>query len=239
MLIIPAIDIIDGKIVRLSKGEYDSVVNYDKSPIEQAKIYNDLGFEWLHVVDLSGSKNGRINTINIIEDIKSKTNLKLEFGGGIRSKNDVVLLNNIGVDGIIIGSLSINSKDEFESIFVDVDPGKIIIAADVLDYQIRIKGWTENSNVHLFDHIDYCSNFGVENYLCTDIAVDGMLTGPNYALYKKTIDKYPNIKLTASGGVSNIDDIVRLQELPLRGVVVGKAIYENKINLEELSKLAL
>lgn len=239
MLIIPAIDIIDGKIVRLSKGKYDSVVSYNKTPLEQAKIYNDLGFEWLHVVDLSGSKDGKINTIKIIEEIKTQTNLKLEFGGGIRSKKDVVLLNDLGVDGIIIGSLSVTDKEDFESIFPDVEPDKIIIAADVLDYNIRIKGWTENSNIHLFDHIEYCSNLGIKNYLCTDIAVDGMLTGPNYDLYKKTIEKYPKIKLTASGGVSNINDIIVLKDLPVRGVVVGKAIYENKINLEELADLAL
>ena len=239
MLVIPAIDIIDGKVVRLSKGKYDSVVSYDNSPIEQAKIYSDLGFEWLHVVDLSGSKDGNINTKKIIEDIKKQTNLKLEFGGGIRSKTDVVSLNNLGVDGIIIGSLSVTNKNEFESIFDDVDPGKIIIAADVLDYKIRIKGWTENSNVHLFDHIEYCNKFGIENYLCTDIAVDGMLTGPSFKLYEETIEKFSSIKLTASGGVSNIDDILKLKECPYRGVVVGKAIYENKIDLEELAKIAL
>jgi len=239
MLIIPAIDIIDGEVIRLSKGKYESKVSYNKTPLEQAKIYDDLGFEWLHVVDLSGSKDGKINTIKIIEEIKSQTNLKLEFGGGIRSKQNVVSLNNIGVDGIIIGSLSVTNQEEFESIFDDVEPSKIIIAADVLDYEIRIKGWTENSNVHLYDHIKYCSSLGIENYLCTDIAVDGMLTGPNYHLYKSTIEKYPNIKLTASGGVSNIEDVLKLQELSVRGVVIGKAIYENKINLEELAKLAL
>ena len=239
MLIIPAIDIMDGKVVRLSKGEYNSVVSYDKSPIEQAKIYDSLGFEWLHVVDLSGSKDDNINTKKIIEDIKTQTNLKLEFGGGIRSKHDVVSLNNLGVDGIIIGSLSVTNKDEFKSIFSDVEPDKIIIAADVSEYQIRIKGWTENSNVHLFDHIEFCSNLGINNFLCTDIAVDGMLTGPSLNLYKETIAKYPNIRLTASGGVSSLHDIIQLSEHPIRGVVVGKAIYENKINLEELAKVAL
>jgi phosphoribosylformimino-5-aminoimidazole carboxamide ribotide isomerase len=239
MLKIPAIDIIDGKVVRLSKGEYDSIVSYNKTPLEQAKIYNDFGFEWLHIVDLSGSKNGKINTIKIIEEIKNKTNLKIEFGGGIRTKVDVVELNKLGVDGIIIGSLSITDKKEFESIFTEVIPDKIIIASDVLDYQIRIKGWTENSNVNLFDHIEYCNKLGIDNYLCTDIAVDGMLTGPNYNLYKSILVKYPKIKLTASGGVSSIHDIIKLAELPIRGVVIGKAIYENKINLEELAKLAV
>lgn len=239
MLIIPAIDIIDGKVVRLSKGEYNSVKSYSLSPLEQAKIYDEYGFEWLHVVDLSGSKDGKINTLNILEEIKKQTNLKIEFGGGIRSKNDVNTLNSTGLDGIIIGSLSITDKDEFESIFTSVNPDKIIIASDVLDYKIRIKGWTEDSRVNLFDHIKYCSNLGINNYLCTDIAVDGMLSGPNFGLYKETIKKYPNINLTASGGVSSLNDIFFLNELPLRGVVVGKAIYENKINLEELAKIAL
>lgn len=239
MLIIPAIDIIDGEVVRLSKGKYESKVSYDKSPLEQAIIYNDLGFEWLHIVDLSGSKDGNINTKKIVEEIKSKTKLKLEFGGGIRFKKDVVSLINIGVDGVIIGSLTITNKNEFESIFNDISPDKIIIAADVLDYKIRIKGWTENSNVHLFDHIEYCSNLGVNNFLCTDIAVDGMLTGPNYNLYNATIKKYPEIILTASGGVSCIDDIKKLHGMPIRGIVLGKAIYENKINLKELAKIAM
>jgi len=239
MLIIPAIDIIDGKVVRLSKGKYNSVVNYNNSPIDQAKIYDNLGFEWLHVVDLSGSKSGKINTSNIIKDIKKQTNLKIEFGGGIRSKQDVVSLNDIGTDAIIIGSLSITDRDEFESIFPSVNASKIIIAADVLDYEIRIKGWTENSNVHLYDHITYCTNLGVNNFLCTDITVDGMLTGPNFNLYIETLKKFPNLELTASGGVSNLGDVIKLNEFALRAIVVGKAIYENKIKLEELIKLAL
>lgn len=239
MLIIPAIDIINGEVVRLSKGKYESKVGYNETPLEFAKVYNDLGFEWVHIVDLSGSKDGKITTTKIIEKIKTQTNLRVEFGGGIRSKKDVVTFDNIGIDGIIIGSLSVSNKEEFESILEDVVPSKIIIAADVLDYKVRIKGWTENSNVHLFDHIKYCRELGIENFLCTDIAVDGMLTGPNFSLYQTAIEKFPEIKLTASGGVSNINDILKLKELPVRGVVVGKAIYENKINLEELAKLAL
>lgn len=236
---IPAIDIIDGKVVRLSKGEYNSVISYSKTPIEQAMIYGEHGFEWVHIVDLSGSKDGKISTFKILEEIKNQTNLKIEFGGGIRSKEDVISLSNIDIDGIIIGSMSITDKNEFESIFDNVNPQKIIIAADVLDYNIRIKGWTENSNVHLYDHIKYCHKFDIQNYLCTDIAVDGMLTGPNINLYTETLTQFPLIKLTASGGVSSINDIISLAELPLRGVVVGKAIYENKINLEELAKIAL
>jgi phosphoribosylformimino-5-aminoimidazole carboxamide ribotide isomerase len=239
MLIIPAIDNIDGKVVRLSKGSFDSVVQYSKSPLEQAKSYNDYGFEWIHIVDLSGSKEGKINTAEIIEEIKSSTKLKIEFGGGIRSKSDVLRLNETGVDGIIIGSLSISDRKEFESIFEDIEPKKIIIAADVLNYKIRIKGWTEDSMVHLFDHIEYCSKLGIKDFLCTDISVDGMLTGPNFELYKETIAKYPSIKLTASGGISGINDILELKKLPIRGTVVGKAIYENKINLKELSELAV
>lgn len=239
MLKIPAIDIIDGQVVRLSKGQYDSVIKYDLSPLEQAIIYDELGFEWLHVVDLSGSKDGKINTKQIITDIKNQTNLKLEFGGGIRSKHDVMILNDLGVDGIIIGSLSVTDNKEFESIFDDIDPNKIIIASDILDYKIRIKGWTEDSDVHLYDHIKYCGGLGIDNYLCTDIAVDGMLTGPNINLYKEIINKFPDIKLTASGGVSSIEDVIYLSSLPIRGVVIGKAIYENKIDIKELAEIAL
>ncbi len=237
MHIIPAIDIIDGEVVRLSKGKYESKVSYDKSPLEQAKLYNDFGFKWLHIVDLSGSKDGKINTIKIIEKIGKETNLNLEFGGGIRTKQDVNDLINIGIDKVIIGSMSITNKAMFESIFEDVKPDKIIVAADVLDFKIRIKGWTEDSNVHLFDHIKYCKQLGIENYLCTDIAVDGMLTGPNIDLYKTTLEKFPDIKLTASGGVSNIEDVKKLIKFSVRGIVVGKAIYENKIDLKELAKL--
>ena len=237
MLIIPAIDIIDGEVVRLSKGKYESKISYDKSPLEQAKIYDDFGFKWLHIVDLSGSKDGKINTIKIIEKIRKETNLNLEFGGGIRTKQDVNSLINIGVDKVIIGSMSITNKPMFESIFENVKPDKIIVAADVLDFNIRIKGWTEDSNVHLFDHIKYCKQLGIENYLCTDIAVDGMLTGPNIDLYKTTLKKFPDIKLTASGGVSNIEDVKKLVKFSVRGIVIGKAIYENKIDLKELAKL--
>ncbi len=237
MYIIPAIDIIDGEVVRLSKGKYESKISYDKSPLEQAKLYDDFGFKWLHIVDLSGSKDGKINTIKIIEKIGKETNLNLEFGGGIRTKQDVNDLINIGIDKVIIGSMSITNKAMFESIFEDVKPDKIIIAADVLDFNIRIKGWTEDSNVHLFDHIKYCKQLGIENYLCTDIAVDGMLTGPNIDLYKTTLEKFPDIKLTASGGVGNIEDVKKLTQLSVRGIVIGKAIYENKIDLKELAKL--
>lgn len=239
MLIIPAIDLIDGKVVRLSKGKYSSVVTYDKSPLEQAKIYDELGFKWLHLVDLSGSKDGKISTKKIIEDIKKETSLKIEFGGGIRSKQNVAELNNLDVDGIIIGSLSVTDKKEFESILNDIDPNKIIVAADVLDYKIRIKGWTENANIHLFDHIKYCNSLGICDFLCTDIAVDGMLTGPSIQLYNEILEKFNQIKLTASGGVSSINDIFKLAEFPLRGIVIGKAIYENKINLGELARIAL
>jgi len=239
MLIIPAIDIIDGEVVRLSKGKYESKVSYNKTPLEQAKIYDDLGFKWLHIVDLSGSKDGKIGTKKILEEIKNKTNLKIEFGGGIRTKNDVVSLNNIGIDGIIIGSFSVTNKNEFESIFSDVDSNRIIIATDVLDYKIRIKGWTENTNIHLYDHIKYCTKLGVETFLCTDISVDGMLSGPNFNLYNSTLEKFPNIQLTASGGVSNINDVIKLKELAIRGVVIGKAIYENKIDLKELAELVV
>ncbi len=237
MLIIPAIDIIDGKIVRLSQGRFESKSDYVNTPLDQAKIFEDNGFKWIHIVDLLGSKNGKVQTLNIIEKIKTHTKLKIEFGGGIRSVEDVRFLESFGVNLIIVGSLAIINKTEFEKIFDFVDPQKILVAADVIDYQIQVKGWTENSNIHLFDHIEYCKNLGVNNFLCTDIRTDGMLSGTNKKLYENIFKKFNHINLTASGGVGCLEDIVELNNLNLRGVVVGKAIYENKINLKELSKL--
>lgn len=235
MIPIPAIDIIDGKIVRLTKGKFNTVKEYKNTPLEQSKFYESKNFPWLHLVDLSGSKDGKIETLKIIKEIKNTTNLKIEFGGGIRTKDDVKRLIDLGVDLVIIGSLSIINKSEFESILNNINPSRIMIAADVLDMNIMVKGWTENSAVNIFDHIEYCSGLGIENYLCTDIAVDGMLTGPNIKLYDEVIKTYSNIKMTASGGVKDIDDVYQLNKMNLRGVVIGKAIYENKIKIEELA----
>ena len=235
MLIIPAIDIYNNAVVRLSKGNFESLKSYSLSPLEQAIIYSNYGFKWVHIIDLLGSKQGKINVQNFLREVKNNLNLKIEFGGGIRNYNDAKLLSDLNVDNIIIGSLAIKNKLEFENIISDFS-NKIIVAVDVLNYEIMIKGWTEKSDVHLFDHINYCLKNGIKKFLCTDIAEDGMLNGPNFTLYKRILEEFPNIELTASGGISKIEDIDNLNKINLRGVVVGKAIYENKISLVELKK---
>ncbi len=236
MIVIPAIDILDNKIVRLSKGDFNKVEFYPNSPLEQAKLYESNGFEWLHLVDLNGSRTGTISVSEIILEIKSESNLKIEFGGGIRSYDNVATLLALGIDKVIIGSLSIQDKNEFEKIISDFGTNKIIVAADVKDEMIAVKGWTENTSVSIYEHIEYCKSKGLDTFLCTDISTDGMLKGTNLKLYGKLMEKYPDMNLIASGGVKDINDVNALAGLNVYGVVIGKAIYENKIELQELKK---
>jgi phosphoribosylformimino-5-aminoimidazole carboxamide ribotide isomerase len=237
MLIIPAIDIIDGKVVRLRKGDFNEVSNYKVTPFEQAKKYFKSGFKWIHLVDLNASKTGSISTIEIIKKIKEETQLKIEFGGGVRNAKTVEELVNAGVERVVVGSLSVTDRKVFEEIVKTFGADEIVVAADVKNENIAIKGWTENSDINLFKHIEYCISLGLEYFLCTDISRDGMMTGPNINLYKKIIDRYPNIKLIASGGIKDINDIIALKSIKINAVIVGKAIYENKVSLKELIKI--
>lgn len=239
MLIIPAIDIYENKVVRLNKGNFKNISFYENTPLQQAKIFESEGFGLIHIVDLLGSKSGKYTALETIKEIKSKTNLKIQFGGGIRSLETAKIVFDSGIDFIVIGSLSVKNRNEFESIIKKFSPQKLIAAIDVKDDTIFIQGWTEKTKISLYDHIDYCLNLGIEKFLCTDINKDGMLTGSNIDLYKSIINNYKKIKLIASGGIKNLDDIKKLNTLNLYGTVVGKAIYENKINLKELPKVAL
>lgn len=239
MLIIPAIDIYENKVVRLNKGNFKNISFYENTPLEQAKIFESEGFGLIHIVDLLGSKSGKYTALETIKEIKSKTNLKIQFGGGIRSLETAKIVFDSGIDFIVIGSLSVKNRNEFESIIEKFSPQKLIAAIDVKDDTIFIQGWTEKTKVSLYHHINYCLNLGVEKFLCTDINKDGMLTGSNIDLYKSIINNYKKIKLIASGGIKDLDDIKKLNTFNLYGTVVGKAIYENKINLKELPKVAL
>lgn len=237
MVIIPAIDILNNQIVRLRKGDFNQVEYYANTPLQQAKFYESNGFEWLHMVDLEGSKSGNISVKEIIRQIKSETKLKIEFGGGIRSISTVDELIETGVDRVIIGSMSVQNKKEFEQIAEKYGSEKIVVASDVKDEKIAVKGWTEETSVSLYDHIDYCLGLGLNIFLCTDISKDGMLTGTNIGLYKKILSKYNNINLLASGGIKDIEDVKNVKNINAYGVIVGKAIYENKINLKELAEI--
>ncbi len=238
MLPIPAIDILNGNVVRLQKGNFNKVTVYNNSVLEQAKIFNSFNLSWIHLVDLLGSKNGEINILSEIETIKKNTDLKIEFGGGIRSVDNAKSLVSAGVDNLILGSLSVSNKNEFERIVNYISPDKVIVAADVLNDKIAVRGWTEITEVSVFEHINYCKSVGVKKFLVTDIAQDGMLMGPSVELYKRIILRSNEIKLYASGGVSSIDDLFKLKQIGAYSAIIGKAIYEQKINLKELTEIA-
>ena len=239
MLIIPAIDIYENSIVRLKKGDFESITYYKNTPIQQAKLYDSLGFKTVHIVDLIGSKTGKLTALESIERIKAETKLKIEFGGGIRDEKTVSELFKAGIDFVIIGSLALKNKTEFEIILNNFPAEKIIAAIDAKDEKLKIAGWTEDTSVSIYSHIEYCSDLGIKKFLCTDISKDGMLTGTNIELYKKIMNNYKNIQLIASGGVKDIEDLKTLSEINPYAVVVGKAIYEEKINLKELAEFAL
>lgn len=237
MLVIPAIDIYKNKTARLFKGKFDEAKFYDNSPLEYAKIFSENNFKLIHIVDLEASVNGIISTKEIIKQIKNETSLKIQFGGGIKKLETAKELIDLGVDKIVIGSISISNKDEFEKIVNEIEIEKIIVATDSKDKKILIKGWLEESKIELEQHVNYCSSLGIKYFLTTDITKDGTLTGPNFNLYQDLIKNFPSLNFIASGGISNIDDVIKLNETNLYATVVGKAIYENKINLKELSKI--
>ena len=237
MLVIPAIDIYKNKTARLFKGKFDEAKFYDNSPLEYAKIFSENNFKLIHIVDLEASVNGIISTKEIIKQIKNETSLKIQFGGGIKKLETAKELIDLGVDKIVIGSISISDKDEFEKIVNEIEIEKIIVATDSKDKKILIKGWLEESKIELEQHVNYCSSLGIKYFLTTDITKDGTLTGPNFNLYQELIKNFPSLNFIASGGISNIDDVIKLNETNLYATVVGKAIYENKINLKELSKI--
>lgn len=237
MLIIPAIDLYENKIVRLRKGDFNQVTFYKQTPLEQAKEFEQHGFEWLHVVDLLGSKTGTITVDKIIREVKKETKLKIEFGGGVRNSQTVSQLFDIGIDKVILGSISVKNKIEFETIVKNFPAQNFIIAVDALDEMLAVSGWTEATAISVYEHIDYCLQFGLIHFLCTDISKDGMLTGTNIELYKKILARFPNINLIASGGVKDLDDVIKVKDINPYGVVIGKAIYENKIDLKELVEL--
>lgn len=239
MIIIPAIDIYDNSVVRLAKGDFNNITYYKNSPLQQAMLFESFGFKIIHVVDLLGSKQGKFTSLESIKSIKEKTKLMVEFGGGIRDVKSAEELFSIGVDNIIIGSLSIKNKNEFELILSKNHPDNIIVAVDILDRNVKVSGWTEDTSISVYSHIEYCQKLGVNKFLCTDISRDGMLNGANLELYKDLISCFPDVKLIASGGIKDINDVKNLMKINPYAVVVGKAIYEEKIDLKELAEIAL
>jgi len=237
MRIIPAIDIIDGKCVRLSQGDYARKKVYNENPLEIARSFEEAGLKYLHLVDLDGAKAGKVINWAVVESITRDTSLIVDFGGGIKTDDEIKRLFDTGVQQVNLGSIAVKSPERVEHWIQQYGADKIILSADVKDDKIAISGWLENSTILIDDFItDYLTK-GIRFITCTDISTDGMLQGPNLDLYNRLIRKFPTIKLIASGGVSNLDDLHKLKSIPVDGVIIGKALYENKIPLNNLNTL--
>ncbi len=239
MTIIPAIDIINGKCVRLTKGDYARQTVYNENPLEAAVQFESTGITRLHLVDLDGAKAGTIVNLKVLETIAANTKLQIDFGGGIKTIRDVQDVFNAGASIATIGSLAAKKPEVLEEWLLEFGTGKFLIGADVLDSKIKTGGWLEDSGINVFTFIGKMIGLGVKNIFCTDISKDGMMKGPSVELYKKIIADHPEINLIASGGVSNIDDVVQLKEIGCFGAIIGKAIYEGTISLNELATLNL
>ncbi|MEO1053449.1 MAG: 1-(5-phosphoribosyl)-5-[(5-phosphoribosylamino)methylideneamino]imidazole-4-carboxamide isomerase [Bacteroidota bacterium] len=237
MKIIPAIDLIDGKCVRLSQGDYAQKTIYNSDPLEVAKSFEDAGLEYLHLVDLDGAKAQHIVNWKVLEAISSGTNLHIDFGGGIKSDEDVKIAFDNGAHQITCGSIAVKKPELMARWIEELGPEKIILGADVKDKLIAISGWMEDSGIELNTFLKDYLDKGIRYATCTDIATDGMLSGPNVNLYQEVMKDFPELNLIASGGVSSIDDIHQLKAIGVYGVITGKAIYEGKISLESLSSI--
>ncbi|MCL5244375.1 1-(5-phosphoribosyl)-5-[(5-phosphoribosylamino)methylideneamino]imidazole-4-carboxamide isomerase [Cellulophaga sp. 20_2_10] len=240
MRIIPAIDIIDGKCVRLSKGDYNTKKIYNENPLEVAKEFEAHGIEYLHLVDLDGAKSKHIVNHKVLEQIASKTGLKIDFGGGLKSDSDLRIAFESGANQITGGSIAVKDRDVFASWLQKFGADKIILGADALDEKVAVSGWLEESKEELVPFIQEYQKQGVSYVICTDISKDGMLEGPSFDLYSKILassDK--GLKLIASGGISTYDELPKLAEIGCEGTIIGKAIYENRISMKQLENFIL
>lgn len=234
MRIIPAIDIIEGKCVRLTRGDYSTKKIYNENPLEVAKRFQDYGIQYLHLVDLDGAKASKIINYNILETIATQTNLSIDFGGGLKSDEDLRIAFESGANQVTGGSIAVKNPAIFETWISKFGADKIILGADCNNEKIATNGWLEESEIDVLPFISQYLKKGIKNVICTDISKDGMLLGPSFDLYKRIIKNSPEIKLIASGGISDYDELPDLAELGCDGVIIGKAIYENRIRLKEL-----
>lgn len=239
MRIIPAIDIIDGKCVRLSKGDYNTKIIYNENPLEVAKQFEAHGIQYLHLVDLDGAKSSQIINHKILEKIAKQTSLKIDFGGGLKSDNDLRIAFESGANQITGGSIAVKNPIIFQEWISKYGSDKIILGADANNEKVAISGWLEESKEDLIPFIQNYQNYGIQYVICTDIAKDGMLEGPSFDLYAKVLEQNKEIKLIASGGISTFGELPKLAELGCEGTIIGKAIYENRITLKQLENYIL
>jgi phosphoribosylformimino-5-aminoimidazole carboxamide ribotide isomerase len=239
MRIIPAIDIIDGKCVRLSKGDYDTKKIYNENPLEVAKEFEAHGIQYLHLVDLDGAKSKHIVNQKVLEQIASQTNLAIDFGGGLKTAEDLQIAFDSGARQITGGSIAVKNPEIFTEWVAKHGSDKIILGADALDEKVAVSGWQEESKEELIPFIQSYQAKGIQYVICTDISKDGMLEGPSFELYKHILEQTENLKLIASGGISTFDELPKLAELGCEGTIIGKAIYENRISLKQLETYIL
>ena len=234
--LIPAIDIIDGKCVRLSQGDYDRVKEYSASPADVAREMQDHGITRLHVVDLDGAKSKHVVNWRTLEQIANATNLVIDFGGGVKTDNDLRIVFDCGAQMVTGGSIAVKEPETFERWLVKYGADRIILGADVKEGKIAVNGWLEGSDSELMSFLKHYIGLGVQKVICTEISRDGMLQGPAISLYQDILALFPELHLIASGGVSSMSDIETLAEAKVPGVIFGKALYEGKITFKEIEK---
>ena len=236
MNIIPAIDLISGECVRLSKGEYDSKKVYSKSPADIARKYQDIGFKRLHIVDLDGARSEGPKNLNVLEKIAKSVNLEIQYRGGVKTEGSLISIINAGATRVICGSIAVTSPALFIEWLKRYGPQRLILGADFRESNLAINGWKTQTNKSLYDIVDEFYNAGLQQLISTDISKDGTLSGPSYEHYYSIKKRFSLLKVTISGGISCLEDVKRIDNDLIDGVVVGKAIYEGRINLKELSK---
>ncbi len=234
MEIIPAIDIIDGKCVRLTQGDYDQKTVYNEDPLEAAKMFEDAGLWRLHLVDLDGAKAHRIVNYKVLERISSKTRLQIDFGGGLKSDDDIRIAFECGARQITGGTIAVKNRELFLKWLKIYGPDRIILGADVKEKKIAVSGWLEQSELDLIPFLKGYIDEGVTHVICTDVARDGLLQGPSLDLYREIREVFPDLRLIASGGVSSMADLDELRESGCFGAILGKAIYEGRVRLKDL-----
>lgn len=239
MRIIPAIDIMNGKCVRLTRGDYSTKKQYSADPLEVARSFEDHGIRYLHLVDLDGARSKHIVNYRVLEKIATKTGLQIDFGGGLKADEDLRIAFESGAGQVTGGSIAVKDRDLFSAWIKKWGGEKIILGADVDKKKIAISGWEEKTNIDLIPFVQEYLNKGIKYLICTDIDKDGMLNGPAIGLYERIMKEIPGIQLIASGGVTEISDLEKLAEMQLNGAIVGKAIYENRISLKELERFVL
>lgn len=235
--IIPAIDLINGKVVRLTQGDYSKEKIYYNDPLDAARMLEDAGLVRLHLVDLDGAKAGKVQQLKMLERLTGNTGLKIDFGGGVAALEDVQHILDAGASMVTIGSLAVKKPELLREWVDSFGSDKFFIGADVLEEKIKISGWLQDGGINVYNFLTNMIEMNLNHFFCTDIKKDGAMQGPSVDLYMKIIEQFPGIQLVASGGVSTIEDVIQLQEIGCSGAIIGKAIYEKTISLQELKNI--